>query len=311
MAMASRNPRPGDEQTPAGAIIPAAAPVAPAPAPIAPPPNPMDAQRAEIAALAQANAQRTQADAARREQQQQAAIQAWYQKQAAQQQALQASLDPSKRQDIALLQQAALGQGPSAAALQAKQSGEQIAAQQYGMAASRGANPAAMRAALMSGGQAQQAAAGQAAMARANEQMQAQQLYAQAYGQGVGQQLQGMGQMGQTGLGALGIGQQASAVGQQGQIAGGGQLMDALQLRYGMQRDPEADQVKLAMQKMASDAQMAQMQAQIDAGPSFWERMGSAALTTGGVLGGAFLGGPAGAVAGGSAGAAAGKAITG
>jgi hypothetical protein len=262
----------------------------------------MDAQRAEIAALAQANAQRTQADAVRREQMQQAAIQAWYQKQAAQQQALQASLDPSKRQDIAMLQQAAMGQGPSAAALQAKQSGEQIAAQQYGMAASQGSNPAAIRAALMSGGQAQQAAAGQATMARANEQMQAQQLYAQAYGQGVGQQLQGMGQMGQTGLGALGIGQQASAVGQQGQIAGGGQLMDALQLRYGMQRDPEADQVKLAMQKMASDAQMQQMQAQIDASPSFWERMGSALFTTGGVIIGGMLGGPAGAAAGGAAG---------
>jgi hypothetical protein len=182
-----------------------------------------------------------------------------------------------QREDISMLRNAAMGQGPSAAAVQAQQQAQQIAAQQYGLAASRGANPAAMRAAIMQGGQAQQNAAGQGALARAQEQMAARGQYAGAFGDAsnamLGAQMQAAGLQSQTGLGALGLSNQASATGQQGALGGNEAFLNALQFRYDMMRNPEEDALKQAIAQMQADTQLQNTQMQIDAEPSFMEKL--------------------------------------
>jgi hypothetical protein len=254
------------------------------PAPVAAPkpvqaaavkPDPRDA----IAAAEKQAALVAAQQAAQREAQVKAAADAFAKQQQAQQAALAAQIagtaksNLDQRSDISMLRSAALGEGPSAAALQAQQSGQAIAAQQYALAASRGANPAAMRAAILQGGQAQQAAAGQAAMARASEQMAAQQNYANAYAGGVGQQLNAAGLNSTTGLGVLNANQQVANMGQQGQQYSNTALLQALQNQYGMQHDVETMNVQQAIAKMQTENQMNISQAQINSQPSFWERM--------------------------------------
>lgn len=297
------------ESVTATALAPAPAPVAaPAPAPVAAPAPAPVVNRDMLGTQMQATAAQTSALAKQREQALQQAINAWRTQQSQQSNALAQNIAAQQqglgqRSDIQMLQQAAMGQGPSAAAIQAQQQGNQIAAQQYALAASRGANPAAIRAAVMSGGEAQQAAAGQAALARAQEQMAARGQYAQAYGQGtealLGAQMQAAGLQQQGGLGGLQALQGAAGLGQQGQLAGQEQLMNALNQRYAMGSDVEKAQLAQTLQKMQADAQlratqmqgeygMAQTQAQIDAQPGFWEKalIGGIGGITSGIGGG-------------------------
>jgi len=93
-----------------------------------------------------------------------------------------AQSDQARQQQLQALQmqqQAAMGQGPSAASLLAEQQANRIAQQQMAAATARGFNPAAMRGAMYQGAQAQSDAAQQAALARAQEQMAAQQMFGQ------------------------------------------------------------------------------------------------------------------------------------
>lgn len=283
MQRVERDPYASPAPTPARASLAAApAPVAAAPAPAVVPVARQMQAREDLGFAAETTAARLARDAQKREAQQQAAIQAWARSQASQQSLMAENLRAQaagigQREDIAMLRNAAMGQGPSAAAVQAQQQAEQIAAQQYGLAASRGANPAAMRAAIMQGGQAQQSAAGQGALARAQEQMAARGQYAGAFGdasqQLLGAQMQAAGLQSQTGLGALGLSNQATATGQQGVQGGNEALMRALQFRYGMMRDPEEDAMRQAITQMQTDAQLQNTQMQIDAQPSFWEKL--------------------------------------
>lgn len=83
-------------------------------------------------------------------------------------------------QAIGMMQQAAMGQGPSAAQAQLQAGVDQSIQAQMAAAASRGFSPAAMRGAQMQGAQMQQAAVNQAAQLRAQEQQAAQQAFLQA-----------------------------------------------------------------------------------------------------------------------------------
>lgn len=82
-------------------------------------------------------------------------------------------------QAFSMMQQAAMGQGPSAAQAQLQAGIDQSIQAQMTAAASRGFSPAAMRGAQMQGAQMQQAAANQAAQLRAQEQQAAQQAFLQ------------------------------------------------------------------------------------------------------------------------------------
>lgn len=83
-------------------------------------------------------------------------------------------------QAIAQMQQAAMGQGPSAAQAQLQSGVDQSVQAQMAAAASRGFSPAAMRGAQMQSAQMQQSAVNQAAQLRAQEQQAAQQAFLQA-----------------------------------------------------------------------------------------------------------------------------------
>lgn len=210
------------------------------------------------------------------------AVGIWSQQNAARQAEIQRTIAAqmaglSGREDISMLRNAAMGQGPSAAALQAKAQADQIQAQQMAMASARGANPAAMRAAVMAGAGAQQGAAAQGALARSQEQMAAQAQYSQAYDQAsrslLGAQLSLSEQQQQGGVAGLNAMQGAAGLGQQGQLASGDALLKALQMRYGIMRDPEEDAVKQAIAQMTMQGQMDIAQAQIAAQPGMWERI--------------------------------------
>jgi hypothetical protein len=101
--------------------------------------------------------------------------------------------------------------------------------------------------------------------------------YAGAFGDAsnamLGAQMQAAGLQSQTGLGALGLSNQASATGQQGALGGNEAFLNALQFRYDMMRNPEEDALKQAIAQMQADTQLQNTQMQIDAEPSFMEKL--------------------------------------
>jgi hypothetical protein len=103
-------------------------------------------------------------------------------------------------QAIGMMQQAAMGQGPSAAQAQLQAGVDQSIQAQMAAAASRGFSPAAMRGAQMQSAQMQQQALNQAAQLRAQEQQAAQQSFLQASLQQEEMQRQAALQAGQTTL---------------------------------------------------------------------------------------------------------------
>jgi hypothetical protein len=189
------------------------------------------------------------------------------------------TLTADQQASLAMAKQMAQGKGVSAAEVMARQQGDKIARQQMGAATARGFNPAAMRGAMYQGQQAQSEAAQAGVLARAQEQMQGQQLY--------GQQAMGMAQMQQ---------QDAQLQAQLSQAAaqGNAELMQQINI----ERARLAMQASLANQQAGEARALANMGAKNQAA---FQAQAMKGQIIGGVLSGAGQVGAAGMTGGGSA----------
>jgi hypothetical protein len=130
-------------------------------------------------------------------------------------------------QSLQYLQQAAAGQGPSAAQNQLRSGMDEAIRAQMTAAASRGFSPAAMRGAQMQGAELQQQAANQAAFLRAQEMQAAQQAYATGSLQQEQQARQAALQAGQTTLQQQVASDEAKQAAINAYLSGSGQLLQS------------------------------------------------------------------------------------
>lgn len=130
-------------------------------------------------------------------------------------------------QSLQYLQQAAAGQGPSAAQNQLRSGMDESIRAQMTAAASRGFSPAAMRGAQMQGAELQQQAANQAAFLRAQEMQAAQQAYATGSLQQEQQARQAALQAGQTTLQQQVASDEAKQAAINAYLSGSGQLLQS------------------------------------------------------------------------------------
>jgi hypothetical protein len=157
-------------------------------------------------------------------------------------------------QSLQYLQQAAAGQGPSAAQNQLRSGMDEAIRAQMTAAASRGFSPAAMRGAQMQGAELQQQAANQAAFLRAQEMQAAQQAYATGSLQQEQQARQAALQAGQTTLQQQVASDEAKQAAINAYLSGSGQLLQS------------GTQLTAAQAQLQQQAALANQEAMLKAG---------------------------------------------
>lgn len=188
-----------------------------------------------------------------------------------------------------LMQQAAMGQGPSAAQAQLQSGVDQALKAQMAAAGSRGFSAAAMRGAQMQGAEMQQQAVSQAAILRAQEQQAAQQAFLQAALDQENMARTAALQAGATTLQADVAGKQAKQAAINAALEGSGQMATIGQQRANLQAQLTQD-ARSQNAQLALEGQIAKEQALLDAlrlqqaGQLGYAQLGSSLLS--GQLGG-------------------------